>query len=111
LPKADDGRERRLFSAELSLSPIGFAYIHGMPLATPLTTFGDLARDGLAIEVTCANCGHRSSIDGGSPQLRERRIAGARFRCEHCGSIGLPSIAKQKAWIGRAARHARKLRP
>jgi len=82
-----------------------------MPLATPLTTFGDLARDDLAIEVTCPNCGHRRSIDGTSPQLRERRIAGARFRCEQCGSIGLPSIGKQKAWIRRAARHARKLQP
>jgi predicted RNA-binding Zn-ribbon protein involved in translation (DUF1610 family) len=82
-----------------------------MPLATPLTTFGDLARDRLAVEVICANCGHRRTIDGASPRLRNRRIAGARFRCEHCGSVGLPSIGKQKAWTRRAADHARKLRP
>jgi hypothetical protein len=82
-----------------------------MPLATPLTTFGDLARDHLAIEVTCANCGHRRTIDGASPRLRDRRVAGARFRCEHCGSVGLPSIGKQKIWTRRAADHARKLQP
>jgi len=82
-----------------------------MPLATPLTTFGDLARDHLAIEVTCPNCGHRRSIDGAAPRLRNRRVAGARFRCEQCGSVGLPSIGKQKTWVRRAADHARKLQP
>jgi len=41
-----------------------------MPLATPLTTFGDLARDHLEIEVTCDNCGHRRTIDEASPRLR-----------------------------------------
>ena len=80
-----------------------------MPLATPLTTFGDLARDQLEIEVTCANCGHRRAIDAASPPLRHRRVAGARFRCEQCGSVGLPTIGEQRRWPGRLADHARKL--
>ena len=57
-----------------------------MRLTTPLTTFGDLAADGLAIEVSCPNCGNVRSIDGKSPRIRDRRIAGARFRCQACGS-------------------------
>ena len=81
-----------------------------MPLATPLTTFGDLARDRLKIEVTCGNCGHRRIIDAASPRLRNRKIAGARFRCERCGSVGLPTIGKQRRWPGWLADHARKLR-
>ena len=81
-----------------------------MPLATPLTTFGDLARDQLEIEVTCAACGHRRTIDAASPGLRHRKVAGARFRCEQCGSVGLPTIGRQRRWPGRLADHARKLR-
>jgi len=81
-----------------------------MPLATPRTTFGDLARDHLEIEVTCAQCGHQRTIDAASPRLRDRKVAGARFRCEHCGSVGLPTIGKQRRWPGRLANHARKLR-
>ena len=81
-----------------------------MALATSRTTFGDLARDELAIEVTCPNCGHSRTIDGNAPRLRNRRIAGARFRCEQCGSVGLPSIGKQRRWTGRLAEHARKMR-
>jgi DNA-directed RNA polymerase subunit RPC12/RpoP len=80
-----------------------------MPLATPRTTFGDLARDHLEIEVTCPQCGHRRAIDAASPKLRDRKIAGARFRCERCGSVGLPTIGKQRRWPGRLAEHARKL--
>jgi hypothetical protein len=81
-----------------------------MALATTRTTFGDLARDNLAIEVACLNCGHRKTIDGNAPGLRNRRIAGARFRCEECGSVGLPSIGKQRRWPSRLGEHARKLR-
>ena len=81
-----------------------------MALATSRTTFGDLARDELAIEVTCPNCGHSRTIDGNAPGLRSRRIAGARFRCEQCGSVGLPRIGKQRRWTGRLAEHARKLK-
>lgn len=81
-----------------------------MALATTYTAFGDLACDELAIEVTCPNCGHRRVVDGNAPRLRNRRIAGARFRCEACGSVGLPSIGKQRRWTGRLADHARKLR-
>src|SRR4029453_11461529 len=44
-----------------------------MALATSRTTFGDLARDELAIEVTCPNCGHRRRIDGNAPRLRTGR--------------------------------------
>jgi hypothetical protein len=80
-----------------------------MPLATPLTTFGDLAADGLVLEVSCAICGHKRTIDGNAPHLARRRVAGARFRCEQCGSVGLPSIGKQRLWKRRAAEHSRKL--
>jgi predicted RNA-binding Zn-ribbon protein involved in translation (DUF1610 family) len=96
-----------------------------MALAASHTTFGDLARDELAIEVTCPRCGHRKTIDGNQPRLRHRRIAGARFRCEKCGSVGLQSIAQQgidkqgieeqgiggeRRWPERLAEQARKLR-
>jgi hypothetical protein len=81
-----------------------------MPLATPLTTFGELARDHLEIEVTCGNCGHRRTIDAASPRLRDRRVAGARFRCEQCGSVGLPTIGKRHRWPDRLADRALKLR-
>jgi len=81
-----------------------------MPLATPLTTFGDLARDHLEIEVTCPRCGHRRTIGAASPRLRDRRVAGARFRCEQCGSVGLPTIGKQRRWPLRLADHTRKPR-
>jgi hypothetical protein len=68
-----------------------------MPLATPLTTFGDLARDGLVVEVTCANCGHSRTMDADAPRLRRRRVAGARFRWEACGSAGLPTIGRRRS--------------
>jgi DNA-directed RNA polymerase subunit RPC12/RpoP len=64
----------------------------------PLTTFGDLARDKLVIEVNCSNCNHRRILDGATPTLRERRVAGARFRCAECGSVGLPTISKFRQW-------------
>jgi hypothetical protein len=48
----------------------------------PRTTFGDLPRDHLEIEVTC----------------------------EQCGSVGLPTIGKQRRWPDRLADRARKLR-
>jgi RNase P subunit RPR2 len=80
------------------------------PLATPRTTFSDLARDHLEIEVTCAQCGHRRTIDAASPRLRDRKVAGPRFRCEQCGSVGLPTIGKQRRWPDRLADRARKLR-
>ena len=80
-----------------------------MALATSRTTFGDLARDELAIEVACPNCRHSRTIDGNAPRLRNRRIAGARFRCDLCGSVGLPSIGKQCRWTGRLAELARKV--
>jgi DNA-directed RNA polymerase subunit RPC12/RpoP len=81
-----------------------------MALGTPGMTFGELAREQLEIEVTCPNCGRRRLIDGNSPPLRDRKVAGARFRCEHCGSVGLPSLGKQRLWSARLADHARKLR-
>ena len=81
-----------------------------MALATSRTTFGDLARDELAIDVSCPNCGHTRTIDGNAPRLRNRRVAGARFRCEQCGSVGLPSIGKPRRWTGHLAEVARKLR-
>jgi DNA-directed RNA polymerase subunit RPC12/RpoP len=81
-----------------------------MPLGTPHMTFGELAREQLEIEVTCPNCSHRRLIDGNAPALCHRPVAGARFRCEQCGSVGLPSLGKQRLWPGKLADHARKLR-
>lgn len=81
-----------------------------MPLGTPRMTFGELAREQLEIEVTCSNCGHCRLIDGNAPALRDRKVAGARFRCERCGSVGLPSLGRQRLWKARLTDHARKLR-
>lgn len=82
-----------------------------MALANTLTTFGDLARDHLVIEVTCPNCGHKRTIDGSAPRLAKRRVAGTRFRCEHCGSVGLPSIGKNGLSTRRSQDRLGKLRP
>lgn len=81
-----------------------------MALGTPRMTFGELAREQLEIEVTCPNCGNRRVIDGTVPTLRDRKVAGARFRCAQCGSVGLPVLGKQRLWATRLAKHARKLR-
>jgi DNA-directed RNA polymerase subunit RPC12/RpoP len=80
-----------------------------MALGSPRMTFGELAQHELEIEVTCPNCNHRRVVDGKAPELRDRPIAGARFRCEKCGSVGLPELGKQRLWTRRLARHARKL--
>jgi len=80
-----------------------------MALGTRSMTFGQLAQEQLEIEVTCPNCNHRRLIDGNAPRLRDRPIAGARFRCEKCGSVGLPELGKQRLWAKRLARHAHKL--
>ncbi len=79
-----------------------------MGLGPPRLTFGELARGQLEIEVTCPNCSHRKVIDGDAPALRDRPVAGARFRCEKCGSVGLPELGKQRLWTKRLARHARR---
>ncbi|WP_428674990.1 hypothetical protein [Reyranella sp.] len=86
------------------------SHVSMMALGTPRMTFGELAREQLEIEVTCPNCGHRRLIDGNTPALRDRKVAGARFRCKRCGSVGLPSLGKQRLWAARLAEHARKLR-
>ena len=80
-----------------------------MAIGTPRMTFGQLAQEQLEIEVVCPNCSHRRLIDGSAPRLRDRPIAGARFRCEKCGSVGLPELGKQRLWAQRLAKHARKL--
>ncbi len=73
-----------------------------MSLATPLTTFGDLARDGMAINVVCSNCSHNDQVDGNAPRVRAKRIGGARFRCKSCGSSGLPTLGKVRPrWVDR----------
>jgi hypothetical protein len=54
----------------LPLSGLGIAGFSHSLAGTPRTTFGDLARDHLKIEVTCAQCGHRRIIDAASPRLR-----------------------------------------
>jgi hypothetical protein len=43
--------------------------------------------------VTCGDCG----IDAAAPRLRNRKVAGARFRCEPYGLVfGLPTTGKQR---------------
>jgi hypothetical protein len=88
----------------------------------PIGTFGELEQQALAIRVTCQRCGHQAIVDPGSPPLRDRQLAGQRFRCtqllpsgKKCGGIGLPSIEESRLgparrWPDRLAAHARKLR-
>jgi hypothetical protein len=80
---------------------------------TPTRTFADLERAGLAMEVTCQKCGHRAVIDGSTPALRDKSIAGRRFRCNQpgCGGVGLPEIGPRRRWPERLADHVRSLRP
>lgn len=59
-------------------------------------TFGDLERAGLEMAVTCQCCGHQAVIDDTSPKLRNRPIAGRRYRCQQCGAIGLPSLGTRR---------------
>jgi hypothetical protein len=82
-----------------------------MPIG-PVTTFADLVRQHLEVEVVCQKCGHRAVVDPAAHGLAARRVAGARFRCAEpgCGGIGLPSLGPQRRWPGRLARHARTLR-
>jgi hypothetical protein len=86
----------------------GTSYIHAMPIGS-VTTFADLERQQLEVEVVCQKCGHRAVVDAGAKAIAGRRIAGARFRCSQpgCGGIGLPSIGKQRRWPQRLAEHAR----
>jgi hypothetical protein len=81
--------------------------------ATPTRTFSDLARAGLAIEVTCQKCGHRAEVDGSAASLRDKAIAGRRYRCAQpgCGGVGLPEIGRQRHWPDRLSEHVRSLRP
>jgi hypothetical protein len=88
-----------------------------MSLPVPPTTFGELERKGLEIVVTCQKCGHETVIDPDALGIRDRKIAGRRFRCSQpsCGGIGLPTISRQRIgrqrrWKARLADHADKLR-
>ena len=76
------------------------------------TTFAELDRQGLEIEVTCQKCGHRAVVDAKASSVRDLPIAGRRFRCAQpgCGGIGLPTIGKQRAWVRQLAEHASSLR-
>jgi len=103
-------RDRRALVPSLLAPAAAPAHLFAMALGTPHLTFGELAREALELEVVCPNCNHRRVIDGNAPSLRNRRVAGARFRCEKCGSVGLPELGKQRLWIDRLARHAQKLR-
>jgi hypothetical protein len=94
-----------------------------------LTTFGELEQQRLELRVACQRCGHEAVVDPASPTLRDRRLAGQRFRCSHvlasgekCNGIGLPSIGPAgehvpgnrgglppaRRWPERLARHARR---
>lgn len=95
-----------------------------------LTTFAELEQQSLELRVTCQRCGHLAIVNPGSPALRDRKLAGQRFRCSQtlpsggkCNGIGLPAIEKAgspppaersglkpRGWSQRLARHADKLR-
>ena len=81
------------------------------PLATPTTTFGDLAREGLGIEVACTDCGHKQIVEGGTLDLHDRLVSGARFRCA-CGAVGLPTIRRlgERLWSRRLIAEAEQLK-
>ncbi len=92
-----------------------------MEPAKPIGTFRELRERDLEIRVVCQRCGHEAVIDASSPRLRDRKLAGQRFRCsqtladgKRSGGVGLPSIDKpgldkSRLWSNRLARHARKL--
>jgi hypothetical protein len=101
-------------------------HIVGMEISKPIGTFRDLGEQGLEIHVVCQRCGHEAVLDAASPSLRDRRLAGQRFRCTQvlanglpCGGVGLPSIDRpangghglkpSRHWPDRLANHARKL--
>ncbi|MFZ5780755.1 MAG: hypothetical protein ACOY4R_11200 [Pseudomonadota bacterium] len=77
-----------------------------MPPAVPPRTFADLEPAGLEMTTTCQRCGHEAVIDDSSPRLRSLPLAGRRFRCRHCGGIGLPTLGKRR-WAQRLAEHAK----
>ena len=101
-----------------------------MEISRPIGTFRELGERNLEIRVICQRCGHEAVLDAGSPRLRDRRLAGQRFRCtqvlangKHCNGVGLPSIDKPgqpdpgrpglsgaRRWPDRLAEHTRKLR-
>ncbi len=102
-----------------------------MEISRPIGTFRELGERNLEIRVVCQRCGHEAVLDGGSAKLRNRRLAGQRFRCTQvlangkpCGGVGLPSInpaidqpngprpglGAARRWPDRLAEHARKLR-
>lgn len=65
--------------------------------------------------MACQRC-HRQTLIEVTAELRDRPIAGRRFRCQAayhdgtpCRGIGLPTIQKQRRWAQRQAEHARKL--
>lgn len=81
----------------------------------PFKTFGDLEKAGLELYVACQKC-HRQRLIEVTAELRDRRVAGQRFRCQAtfydgkpCRGIGLPTIQKQRRWVRRQADHARQL--
>lgn len=94
-----------------------------MDIPRPLGTFGELGDRDLEIRVVCQRCGHEAVLDAASPSLRDRNLAGQRFRCTQvlasgkpCGGIGLPSIdqagnlGRARRWPDRLAEHARNFR-
>ena len=58
----------------------------------PISTFSDIAKLGLILQVWCLGCKRWGLVDPTSSVVAERLFAGARFRCRCCGSLGAPSI-------------------
>ena len=100
--------------------PAPQSYVPGRAMAhlnPPPKTFADLEQRGLALRVTCQKCGHQLVIDSGALTMRDRPLAGARFRCRQilldgqpCRGIGLPTIGAARLWSKRLAKHARQFR-
>lgn len=104
-------------------------HIPRMDTPRRLTTFAELEQQSLELRVTCQRCGHMAIVDPGSPALRDRKLAGQRFRCSRvlasgakCNGIGLPAIEKAgpppaeragltpRLWSQRLARHVERIR-
>jgi hypothetical protein len=93
----------------------GIASSHSWICSSPFKTFGDLAKQGLQMRVACQGY-HRQIVIEVTAALRDRPVAGQRFRCKEryfdgtdCRGIGLPTIEHQKSWVRRQAEHSRQL--
>ena len=87
------------------------------PLSLPFVTFGELEGLGLEAVVGCHKCSRSRLLESNVPALRDRPIAGQRFRCTlvrpdgiACAGMGSVSISRQGSWAAQQARMPRRVR-